>query len=257
MAQIRTIARSSNQFYRVRNKHLHVCSSQAKLEGDIINKLVFWEGWPLENLKFWTIIVIEPCHEIMVLFVLRNLNLQMRIHIHPVGLDVWFLVGPFVYFHTLCVRTVKALAYVISTIISWAGSILFQSLSKPALQQQQSTIIQAQIKIWALPWENVSSGGSDEVRLKLACSATEASMRLEILVTETRDITLSRQRTTKALISLRGCAGWSALLLFAYDLRHLFSWPGSYIFCVSWRIRWLGLTHGQVALTTGFGVESK
>ena len=60
---------------------------------------------------------------------------------HPVGLDVW----PFVYFHTSCVRTVNALArlrlwrdcgsgetaaqapktslvaYVISTIISWAG----------------------------------------------------------------------------------------------------------------------------------------
>ena len=44
---------------------------------------------------------------------------------------------------------------------------------------------------------------SDQVRLKPACSATEASMRLEILVTETRDITLSRQRTTKALIRLR------------------------------------------------------
>ena len=29
--------------------------------------------------------------------------------------------------------------------------------------------------------------------LKLACSATEASMRLEILVTETRDITLPRK----------------------------------------------------------------
>ena len=56
------------------------------------------------------------------------------------GLDVWFLVGPFVYFHTSCVRTTMALArlrgcagsskpslvaYVISTIISWAGSILF------------------------------------------------------------------------------------------------------------------------------------
>ena len=73
----------------------------------------------------------------------------------------------------------------------------------------------------------MSSGGSDEVRLKLACSATEASMRLEILVTETRDITLSRQRTTKVLIRLRGCAGWSAPLLFAYDIRHVFSWPGS------------------------------
>ena len=70
-------------------------------------------------------------------------------------------------------------------------------------------------------------GSFDQVRLKLACSATEASMRFEILVTETRDITLSRQRTTKALIRLRGYAGWSAPLLFAYDIRHVFSWPGS------------------------------
>ena len=53
---------------------------------------------------------------------------------HPVRLDVWLLVGHFVYFHTLCVRTAKALArlrgcagwpepslvtYVISTIISF------------------------------------------------------------------------------------------------------------------------------------------
>ena len=56
---------------------------------------------------------------------------------HPVELNVRFLVGPFVYFHTSCVRTAKALvrlggragspkpslvAYVISTIISCAGS---------------------------------------------------------------------------------------------------------------------------------------
>ena len=74
---------------------------------------------------------IEPSHEIMVLFILGKLILQM-------GLDVWVLVGPFVYFNTLCVRTAKVLAslqgcagspepslvaYVISTIISWAGSI--------------------------------------------------------------------------------------------------------------------------------------
>ena len=48
----------------------------------------------------------------------------------------------------------------------------------------------------------MSSGVSDQVRLKLASSATEASMRLESLVTETGDITLSRQGTTKALIRL-------------------------------------------------------
>ena len=69
--------------------------------------------------------------------ILRKLILQTRMCSHPVGLHVWILVGPFVYFHTSCVRTAKALArlrgcagspepslvaYVISTIISWAGS---------------------------------------------------------------------------------------------------------------------------------------
>ena len=38
-------------------------------------------------------------------------------------------------------------------------------------------------------------------------SATIASMRLESLVLETRDMTLSRQRSKKALIGLRGCEG--------------------------------------------------
>ena len=47
--------------------------------------------------------------EIMVLFVLRKLILQTRMRCHPVGLDVWFLVGPFVYFHTSCVQTANAL----------------------------------------------------------------------------------------------------------------------------------------------------
>ena len=79
----------------------------------------------------------EPAHKIMALSVLHKLILQTRMHIHPMGLDVWFLVGPFVYFCSLCVQTAKALvklrrcagspepslvAYVISTIISWAGS---------------------------------------------------------------------------------------------------------------------------------------
>ena len=79
----------------------------------------------------------EPAHEIMALFILHKLILQTPMRSHPVGLDVWFFVGPFVFFHTSCVRTAKALvrlrecagspepglvAYVISTIISWSGS---------------------------------------------------------------------------------------------------------------------------------------
>ena len=58
-------------------------------------------------------------------------------HSHPMGLDVWFLVGHFIYCPTSCVRTTKALArlcgcasspalfaYVISTIISWTCSVM-------------------------------------------------------------------------------------------------------------------------------------
>ena len=84
--------------------------------------------------------VFEPAHEIMAFFVLRKLILQTRMRSRPVGLDVWFLVGPFVYFHTSCVRKANDLArlrecagspepsvvaYVISTIISWAGLLCF------------------------------------------------------------------------------------------------------------------------------------
>ena len=81
--------------------------------------------------------IIEPAHEIMALFVLRKLIFQTRMRSHPVGLDVWLLVGPFVYFHSSCVRTAKALVRLrgcagspepslvtcaVSTKISWAGS---------------------------------------------------------------------------------------------------------------------------------------
>ena len=80
---------------------------------------------------------IEPAHEIMALFVLRKFILQTCMRSHPVGIDVRLLVRPFVYFHTSCVQTAKALArlrgcagspepslvaYAISTIIWWAGS---------------------------------------------------------------------------------------------------------------------------------------
>ena len=116
-----------------------------------------WEKMDNNSLKYVTILIMqawlfvlfilirlfEPAHEIMALFVFRKLILQTRMHSHPVGLDVWFLVEPFVYFNTSCVRTAKALArlhgcagwpesslvaYVISTIISWAGSFYFELL---------------------------------------------------------------------------------------------------------------------------------
>ena len=54
----------------------------------------------------------EPLHEIMVFFVLRKHILQMCMRSHPLRIDNRFLVGPFIYFHTSCVRTAKAPARV-------------------------------------------------------------------------------------------------------------------------------------------------
>ena len=58
-------------------------------------------------------------------------------------------------------------------------------------------------------------GVCDQVRLEPACSATQRRESHEIAKKETRDIILSRQRTTKALIRLRRWTGLSVPVLFA------------------------------------------
>ena len=58
-------------------------------------------------------------------------------------------------------------------------------------------------------------GVYDHARLKPTCSVTEStcSSKAEI-VCSSLSLILSRWRTTKALIRLRGCVGWSAPLIF-------------------------------------------
>ena len=73
--------------------------------------------------------------------------------------------------------------------------------------------------VWAISHENMSSGIFDQVRFKPACSATETSKNLECWDKAGIHIILSKQRRTKVLIRLRGCAGWSAPLLFAYGIK--------------------------------------
>ena len=53
-------------------------------------------------------------------------------------------------------------------------------------------------------WASVF-GVSDIVRFKSACSATETSQKIEILLVASLDIILSNKRKIKALIRLRGC----------------------------------------------------
>ena len=61
-------------------------------------------------------------------------------------------------------------------------------------------------------------GVCNQVRLKLAYSASESSYSLEISDVASLGNLLSRQWTTKALIRLRACTCWFAPLLFAYGI---------------------------------------
>ena len=114
----------------------------------------------------------ESAHEIMALFVLRKLILQTRTRSHPVGLDVWCLVGPFVYFQTSCLRTTKALArlrgcagspepslvaYVISTVISCAGSINVFVREKISFTSHQNQDISCKFSI--IIWSSYQCNG--------------------------------------------------------------------------------------------------
>ena len=88
------------------------------------------------------------------------------------GARCLIFVGSFVYFHTLCVRTAKALtrlrgcagssehslvAYVISIIISWAGSFIH-----PQLMHELKPLV-AEAKLASIP--ALSSSCRDEIRL--------------------------------------------------------------------------------------------
>ena len=57
--------------------------------------------------------------------------------------------------------------------------------------------------------------GETQTTLKPASSATETSYNIEISPVASLNMILSQKHITKVLIRMRGCAGWSAPLLFA------------------------------------------
>ena len=63
-------------------------------------------------------------------------------------------------------------------------------------------------------------GVADKARFKPVCSPTETSKRIAISLV---DVIVFKKRITKALISLRGCAGWSAPL-FSLVEAHIIIW---------------------------------
>ena len=71
-------------------------------------------------------------------------------------------------------------------------------------------------------------GVSAKASFKPVSSATETSKKTEISPVASLHIILSKKRITKALIRLRGCAGWSAPVLFANSRRQVFSRRGPF-----------------------------
>ena len=108
--------------------------------------------------------------------------------------------------------------------VSWCGQRA-EDWSDWAVAQ----VILLVLSCWAQPsliTRKPVFGVCDQVRLKPACSTTETSWRLQISDIETRDIILSRQRITKALIS---CADAQADLRLCclHMVKQVFSWCGS------------------------------
>ena len=71
-------------------------------------------------------------------------------------------------------------------------------------------------------------GVSVKTSFKPVSSATETSYKIEISPVARLNMVLSKKRITKALIRLRGCAGWSAPVLFANPRNQAFSRRGPY-----------------------------
>ena len=65
-------------------------------------------------------------------------------------------------------------------------------------------------------------GISEKATFKLVSSATQTGKKFEISPVESLHMILSTKRITKVLIRLRGCACWSAPVLFANPQRQVF-----------------------------------
>ena len=71
-------------------------------------------------------------------------------------------------------------------------------------------------------------GVSEKARHKPVSLTTETSLKTEISLVASFDIVLYKKQITKALIRLRGCAGWSVPVLFTNPRRQVFSRRGPY-----------------------------
>ena len=88
--------------------------------------------------------------------------------------------------------------------------------------------------IWALSWENLSLGFCNQLRLKLACSATGASQKLDILDIETKSIIqaannkgadkTARMHRLICAFAVRICHKQVSSRRGSYSIRHTSAW---------------------------------
>ena len=83
------------------------------------------------------------------------------------------------------------------------------------------------ISTWASSWENVSSWVCDQVRLNRPAQLQKLAWGLKFWLQKLETLHYLRNEQQRRWLD---CAGWSAPLLFAYDIRHVFSWPGSRVY---------------------------
>ena len=84
--------------------------------------------------------------------------------------------------------------------------------------------------IWAPSRENLSSGVPTKRVSNQSPQLQKLARKNEILLVASLDMVLSKTQITKALIRLRGCAGWSVPVLFVNPRRQVFSHRGpSYV----------------------------
>ena len=85
--------------------------------------------------------------------------------------------------------------------------------------------------IWASSRENLSLGFPTKRVANQSLQLQRLARKFEISLVASLDMILLDTRITKALIRLRGCAGWTAPVLFANPQRQFFSRRGPYVLC--------------------------
>ena len=128
----------------------------------------------------------------------------------------------------------------ISSILGFFQSLLYplcmklgDSLDKFGIQFRvilKLIILRQLLHNWAALWQKQQNCMCAQRRLSSAWASTQSDQSLRCPLEEILDPYLSIKRTTKTLIRLGGCPGWSESSLGAHGILFVLSWGGSYVY---------------------------